>query len=142
MCFANVCLSHGSQAGTKRGLGALRNYDIQSNGLCSTPRGLTLFWFYFWWLEWFEFEYNIVTSISTSIINMGHEGSKNKSCPNELNKKLLDKHIIRLSSHYLQNLSIYTSKKVLLIKKMRHVSIWDFKKNLTFWIVTRVSAHD
>ena len=65
---------------------------------------------------------------SNSISNMG--GSKNKSCPYELKKKLLDKHIIRLSSHYLQNVSIFTNKKVLFLKKnMRHVSIRDKKSN-------------
>ena len=32
-------------------------------------------------------------------------------------KKLLDKHIMRLSSHYLQNRFIFTSKKVLFLKK-------------------------
>ena len=52
--------------------------------------------------------------------------SKNKSCPNELKKKLLDKH---MSSHYLQNRSIFTNKKSFIPKKnMRHVSIRDFKK--------------
>ena len=56
-------------------------------------------------------------------------GSKNKSSPNELKKKLLDKHNIRLSSHYLQNLSIFTNKKSFIPKKnMRNVSIQDFKE--------------
>ena len=58
-------------------------------------------------------------------------------------KKLLDKKIMCLSSHYLQNFSIFTNKKFLFLKKkLRHFSIWDFKKTkiLIFWIVTQASA--
>ena len=57
----------------------------------------------------------------TNWIELVTLGVKNKSRPNELKKKLLDKHIIRLPSHKSQ------IKKVLFLK-MQHVSIRDFKK--------------
>ena len=51
----------------------------------------------------------------TNWIELVTLGVKNKSRPNELKKKLLDKHIICLSSHYL---SIFTNKKVLFLKQI------------------------
>ena len=91
-----------------------------------------------------NYVYHIVASRSMSQWVTAHVkfnstwGSKNKSCPNELKKRLLD-----VCQVYLQNLSILTNKKVLFLKK-GHVSIQDFKKqkNLIFWIVTRASARD
>ena len=44
-------------------------------------------------------------------------------------ENLLDKHIIRLSSHYLQNLSIFTNKKVLFLKKLCGILVFETLKN-------------
>ena len=41
----------------------------------------------------------------------------------------LDKHIIRLSSHYLQNLAIFTNKKVLFLKKLWGMLLFETLKN-------------
>ena len=58
----------------------------------------------------------------------GQKIKENKCCPNDLKKKV-DKHIIHLSSHNHQNLSIFTNKKVLFLKKIFGMLVFMTLKN-------------
>ena len=75
--------------------------------------------------------YRIVASRSTSRLVTPHvtNWKKIKNVRMSWKKKLLDKHIIRLSSHYLQNLSIFTNKKVLFLKEICSMLVFETLKN-------------